>query len=365
MRRSFWLAGLGGLGLAVTSAAQPPVVPLPAAQPAAPAQPAKPAAEWANKFFLPDVAANRDQPAPPVVTHDFGEVPHGTLLSHTFTVTNIYDVPVQVTEVRKSCTCLNYTPLTKALQPNETADFVVTMDAGKFVGFNAQTFYVTFGPKYVSTATLRVQATSRTEVSVTPGAVAFGTVPQGSKAAQSVTVKYGGRARDWKLTEVMPVKGPFEVKVTEVGRGGPLRGGAEYQVDVALKPTAAPGPLSEQVAIRTTDPAHPVVHVSVTGAVAAPVELNPGRVRFDGAAVGKPLTQRVLVRAAKPFRVLAVDGAGDGITVEVANGGAATPVHFLTVTFSPKAAGAVSRTLQVRTDLDGGTVALPVDAEAK
>ncbi|MBA4064434.1 MAG: hypothetical protein C0501_12120 [Isosphaera sp.] len=362
MRRSFWLAGLGGVVLAVGSGAQSPVVPLPPAQPA---QPAPPAAEWANKFFLPDIAANREQPAPPVVTHNFGEVPHGTLCAHTFTITNVYDVPMQVTEVRKSCTCLGYVPVTKTLQPNDTAEFTVTMDTGKFVGFNAQTFYVTFGPKYVSTATLRVQATSRTEVSVNPGAVAFGTVPQGSKASQSVTVKYSGRSRDWKLTEVVPVKGPFEVKVSEASRGGPLRGGAEYQVDVTLKPGAGPGPISEQVAVKTTDPAHPVVHIAVTGAVAAPVELNPSRVRFDGAAVGRPATQRVLVRAAKPFRVLGVDGAGDGISAEVANAAAPLQVHFLTVTFDPKAAGAVSRTLQVRTDLDGGTVALPVDAEAR
>ena len=98
------------------------------------------------------------------------------------------------------------------------------MNAGKFVGHNAQTFYVTFGPKFVSTAVIRVQATSRTDVTLTPGAVAFGTVPLGSKTSQAVSVKYSGRTRDWKLTEVVPPQGPFEVKFAEVSRGGPLRG---------------------------------------------------------------------------------------------------------------------------------------------
>ena len=83
--------------------------------------------------------------------------------------------------------------MTKALQPNETAEFTVTMNAGKFVGFNAQTFYVTFGPKYVSTAVIRVQATSRTDVSINPGGVAFGTVPLGTRPSQSVSIKYSGR----------------------------------------------------------------------------------------------------------------------------------------------------------------------------
>src|SRR5262245_57626083 len=211
MRRSFWLAVAAGLSLTVGVIAQPanPTPPVPAAQPAPAAAP------WANKFFLADIATNREQPAPKTITHNFGEVPHGTLCVHKFTVTNIYDVPMQVTDVRKSCTCLDYVPMTKTLQPNETAEFTVTMNTGKFVGFNAQTFYVTFGPKFVSTAEIRVQATSRTEVSLTPGAVAFGTVPLGTQARQSVTVKYTGRGRDWRLTELSAVQGPFDVSVSE------------------------------------------------------------------------------------------------------------------------------------------------------
>jgi hypothetical protein len=357
MRRSFWLAAACGVGIAVSAAAQDPT---PAHPPAQPAQ----APPWANKFFLPDIATNREQTPPAVITHNFGEVPHGTLCVQKFTVTNIYDVPMQVTDVRKSCTCLDYVPLTKILQPNETAEFTVTMNTGKFVGLNAQTFYVTFGPKYVSTAVIRVQATSRTDVSLNPGGVAFGTVPQGSRASQSVSVKYSGRSRDWKLTEVSPVQGPFEVKFTEVSRGGPLRGGAEYQVEVTLKPNAPPGPISEQVGIKTTDPTHPVVQIAVTGTIAAPIELAPNRIRFDAVAVGDSASQRVLVRAAKPFRILAVEGAGDGLTAEHATGEAPLQVHFLTVKFNPKAAGAVNRPLLIKTDLDGGTATLPVEAEA-
>lgn len=360
MRNPFVLTAGLGLSLAIVSAARPP-------EPAQPAPPAAPptaaAAPWANKFFLPDIATNREQAPPPVITHNFGEVPHGTLCAHTFTITNIYDVPMQVTEVRKSCTCLDFVEMKKVLQPNETAEFTVTMNSGKFVGHNAQTFYVTFGPKYVSTAVIRVSATSRTDVSVNPGGVNFGAVPQGTRTTQSVTIKYSGRSRDWKLTDVSPVQGPFEVKVTEVGRGGPLRGGAEYQVDVTLKPTAAPGPLSEQISIKTTDPNNPVVVVTVSGAVAAPLEVAPAKVRFDAVPVGQPATQRVLVRAAKPFKVLGVDGAGDGITADLPAAAAALPVQFLTIKFDPKQSGAVQKVLRIRTDLDGGIATLPVEAE--
>ena len=353
--RSHWIAFTLGIGIAAGGLAQQPVPPSPAPAPT----------PWANKFFLPDIASNRDQPAPPMITHNFGDVPHGTLCAHTFVVTNIYDVPMQITKVRKSCSCLDFVPVTRVLQANETAEFTVTMNAGKFVGTNAQKFYVTFGPKFISTAVIELRANSRTDVSINPGAVVFGTIAVGTKApAQSVAVKYSGKNRDWKLTEVVPPQGPIEVQLTETSRGGPLRGGAEYQVTVALKPNAPAGPLAEQITLKTNDPTNPLIQITVTATIVAPLEFAPNTVRIDDIPVGKTGTQRVLIRAAKPFTVLGVEGAGDGITVELPPAGAALPVQVITITFEPAKPGAVARQLRIKTDLDGGSVALlPVEAE--
>jgi hypothetical protein len=357
VQRAFAIAA-AGLALTVVSgdgAAQP----VPAAT-----APAATAAPWANKFFLPDISANREQTAPAVITHNFGEVPHGTLCVHKFAVTNIYDVPMQIVEVKKSCSCLDYVPMTKVLQPNETAEFTVTMNAGKFVGQNAQTFYVTFGPKFVSTAAIRVSATSRTDVSLTPGAVTFGTVPQGTRINQTVQIKYSGRTRDWKVTEAVQGAYPFDVKLSEVSRGGPLRGGADFQVDVTLHADAAPGPISEQIALKTNDPTNPLIQIGVTGTIVAPLELAPNKVRLEAKVGGDPATQRVLVRAAKPFKVLGVDGAEGPVAVELPATNAALPLQVIVVRFDPKKAGVANYHLRIRTDLVGDASAvLPVDVE--
>ncbi len=320
-------------------------------------------APWANKLFLPDIALHREQAPPPVIVHDFGEVPHGTVCLHRFTITNIYDVPLQITEVRKSCHCLDYVPMTKVLQPNESAEFVVTMNTGKFVGFNAQTLYVTFGPKYVSTAILRLQATSRTDVSLQPGAIQFGVVPPGTRMVHRVQVKYSGRNRDWKLTEAVAPSPALKVSLTEVSRGGLLRGGVEYQVDVALHAGTEPGPLNETVYIKTNDPAQPVLRIAVSAVIAAVVECSPAQVQFDPVPLGQTATQRVLVRAARPFRILSVEGEGQGISVELPPGNNPLPVQFVTVKFTPSQAGTVQRTLRLLTDLDGTAVALPLSAK--
>src|SRR5262249_10590786 len=148
-----------------------------------------------------------------------------------------------------------------------------------------------------------------------------------------------------------PPQGPFEVQLSELSRGGPLRGGAEYQIAVTLKQTAPPGAISEQVTLKTNDPNNPLVQVTVTGTVVAPLDVTPSKVRIDNIALGQAATQRVLIRAAKPFKVLAVDGAGDGIGAALPPGGAALPVQVLTVTFPPTGVGEVARQLRIRTDL--------------
>lgn len=348
------------LGLVSSGSGQPPAP----AQPANAAQPAQPA-PWANKFFVPGIEKNRDQAAPALIQHNFGDVPHGTLCTHTFTITNIYDAPMQITDVRKSCTCLDYTPMARVLQPNETAEFTITMNSGKFVGTNSQTFYVTFGPKFTSTAIIRVSANSKTDVTVNPGAVVFGTVAQNAKASQSVKLEYKGRSRDWKITEVASAPASLDVQVSETSRGGPLRGGVEYLVTVNLKPGAAPGPISEQISLKTSDPANPLIQIAVSGTIAAPLEAAPARVKLEGVAIGGTGTQRVLIRAAKPFKVLGVDGAGEGVTVELpTTANTSLPVQVLTVKFDRKKPGALDRDLRIKTDLDGGaTLSLPVSAD--
>jgi hypothetical protein len=306
---------------------------------------------WANKFFQKDNT-------PAVLVHDFGTIPGGTVAAHKFTITNIYDVPMQVLNVEKSCGCLEAYPPKQVLQPNETAEFGVTMDAGKFKGSNAQTFRITFGPHYTSTAILRVQAFSRTDVVLAPGQVNFGVVAQGTTPVQAVTLKYQGRQKDWKVTGVADGTGPFDVKVDEPGR---FSFGSEFKVSVSLKGDTPAGSLAEQVFLKTNDPTTPLIPVPVSGLVQAPLDVNPKKAAFAGVKVGETATQRIMVRAAKPFKITP-PAEEDGIVVEVFP--AATPVQVVTVKFTPTKAGTVHKTISLKTDLNGGaTATIPVEAE--
>ena len=113
------------------------------------------------------------------------------------------------------------------------------------------------------------------------------------------------------------MQGPFDVKVSEVSRGGPFRGGAEYQVEVTLEVhrenRPAFGDASHQDdrlrAPRRAGDGH------CQRGLAAGDRARKSPVRHNRRwPVG---LARVIVRAARPFRVLGVDGTSAGVSVEL------------------------------------------------
>ncbi len=301
---------------------------------------------WANKLF------KKENP-PSVIIHDFGTVPHGTMLTHKFTFTNIYDVPLQIIDVRKSCTCLDADPPQKVLQPHESADIVLTMNAAKFNGPNAQTFYITFGPQYVSTAVIRVQAVSRGDVQLSPGYVNFGVVQQGTKATQTVSIRYVGNRRNWKITDFVKPEGPLDVSITDPN-------GPEFKITVALKDDAPAGTILEPITLKTNDPTASLLQFNVAAVIQAPITVAPEKIKFEGVKIGQEVTKKVILRSTKAFKVEAISDAGDGVTVEPF--AVSAPVQIVTVKFKPVGSGTWTRELKLKTDI--GEAPLTVELEA-
>jgi hypothetical protein len=111
----------------------------------------KPPEPWANKLFG----------APSKRVHDFGTVEHGKQVRHEFEMTNIYMVPLEITEVRQAMGAEKVTMDKKVLQPNEKAKIIVTVNTGLFNGARTASIFVTVGPKWISTARLTWNVVSK------------------------------------------------------------------------------------------------------------------------------------------------------------------------------------------------------------
>lgn len=303
---------------------------------------------WAEKLF------------PDGITHDFGNVPRGTVLTHPFKVKNIYAVPLEVS-TRVGCNCVTVSPQSFTVQPRQETTLDITMDARRFTGDKRVNIYVTVGPEYVSSTTLQVSAHSRVDVVLNPGQVNFGVVASGTTPpAQTVDVEYAG-GLDWKITEVAGNNSPFDVSAKELYR---RPGQVGYRVTVALKPNAAAGPAKQEISLKTNDPSSPIVPLLVEANVQASLSVVPGNVNFGTLRVGESVSKRVIVRGSRPFHVVSVDGATDGVSADLPT--AAASVQVVLLKFQPTRAGALKKQLQIKTDLDkesAGSVTVEGTAE--
>lgn len=312
--------------------------------------------QWANKLFQSDILKEPGREAPAHISHDFGTVPAGSLCSHTFTFTNIYDVPLQVVDVRLECGCLKAYPPNKVLQPNESTEFTVTMNASQFKGAATKKMLVTVGPSYVSTAELRFSAVSREDVSLTaPGMIDFGIVPQGEKAEKSITLKYTGAMKDWKAEPANAPGSAYTVDVKESARGFL---GTEYRITVGLKDTTPAGSLADTFTLKTNDPNTPTVTIAIGGRVQPPVRVaGEGVVVFDAALTGQVQKVKVWVVADAKCKLIAAADQGDGISLDVFP--VSSEGHFVTVQYeAKKGAGPLTKEVRVKTDLPGNPEAV-------
>lgn len=303
---------------------------------------------WADKLFGNDTS------------HDFGNVARGAQLKYAFKMTNIYKVPLEVTEVKVQCNCVKAEPSVKVLQPNESTTLNISMDGRQFSGPKTVRIYVTVGPKYISTATLIVTANARGDVVFAPSEIDFGNVQRGQTPTKTIDVEYVGTMADWRVTEIVKNgTAPFELKVEELPRlvgAAPKKG---YRISATLKADAAAGGFKQEVVLKTNDLSGSQVTFPIVGNVQASLSVSPSPIVVKDMKVGETQTKKVFVRASRPFKILAIDGQGDGVTVEIPNRQDATQI--LTVSIAPTKAGAIRRQLMIRTDLDGAVTPLLID----
>lgn len=314
---------------------------------------------WAEKMFKDKDA--KDNP----LVHDFGSVPRGAQLFHRFKITNIYAVPMEITNLHPSCGCGSAKATKTTLQPRESGFIEVTLDTKRFTGLKNVTISVTVGPEFTSTADLRLSFNSRADVVFNPGQVSFGVVARGKATdKQEIDVEYAG-ALDWKVTEVVTNNAPVEVTFKEWYRRAGKTSANEvgYKISVALKADAPAGPLKQDFFLKSNDPGTPLLPVLVEAMVQAPLSASPEKAEMGAVPVGQAATKKIIVKGNKAFRIVGFEGQDGVVTAESPEGAGET--HIVTIKWQPAKAGEIKQQLTIKTDLDkDATITVPVEGNA-
>jgi hypothetical protein len=284
--------------------------------------------------------------------HDFGPVPRGAKVRHPFVLTNNTQTPIQILNLRVSCGCTSGKASAGVVPPGKTGVIDAEMDTRNFVGRKTTTLYVSvFNGTEESEVALNVASTILSDIVLNPGGIDFGSISHGQTPTSSLTIDRVGQP-DWRIVKMVSASKVLNATLAETQRAN---GTVSYRLDVSIKPNAPSGLVRDEIELLTNDPESRGFPVTVTAEIRGDLAATPAMLSLAAPTSADPVQGRYIVRASKPFRVVAVEGIGDGYTATI-DANVAKSLHVVTVSYhqdDQKPLASPTRTFKIVTDLPG------------
>jgi hypothetical protein len=264
---------------------------------------------------------------------------------YRFKIKNLYEETVHITGVRTSCGCTSASIERPTLKTFETGEIVAEFDTRKFNGQHSATLTVSIDQPFPAEVQLQVYGNIRTDVVFHPGEAQFGSVDQGQPAEQRIALNYAGRD-DWAIEDIRSANKHLEVELNENARGG---GRVSYDLLVRLADDAPPGYFNNQLIVVTNDSKSRLIPLDVSGRVVPEITVTPTTLVLGEVESGKDVSEKLVVRGKRPFKITEVECENENFSFEVAD--ESKSLHLVTLNFqAPAEPGRVRETIRIHTD---------------
>lgn len=262
---------------AQTPASTTPPANAPAITPAPPAvTPAKPpavdtpVAEPAAKAATPAPGGPAPKITSPEPLFNFGEVDSEQPVVHDFVVRNEGAATLEIGKVKTSCGCTVAQPSKKTLAPGEETTIATTLTLKGRQGKQAKTITVESNDPETPAYQLKLEGIAVAAINIDPQTVNFGRIADNETHTRSVSIRATKPDLSFKIIEVNSSSMP-QLKV-DVNEEEP---GKSYQLALSLGGDIKEGSVSGRITVRTDDPKHPALNISVYAQVIGDLDVAP------------------------------------------------------------------------------------------
>ena len=235
-------------------AGQPPAVP-PSKDDESTKQPEK----EDEKKFVELSAEETARIFPDGLSHDFGIIPSGSLLVHSFRIVNNTAKTMHIASVRGSCPAPRGRALEYTLKPGQETAVVIQWESLHFNGPRTGTLFVLLDAPVLSEVRLTAQANSRRDISFTPQILDFAKIKRGATPTKQMTVTFPSHPK-MEVTDVKCESNYIRVKLQELVRGSEA---TFCQISATVRADIPEGRWQSDVKVFTTNPEMPCVQVPV------------------------------------------------------------------------------------------------------
>ncbi len=294
------------------------------------------AADWTDAVF-PDRA------------HDFGTVARGSKVRHSFRLVNSTSQEIHIASWTTKCGCTDVRLGARDIPPGAQTVVEASIDTTRFTGYKASGLTLVLDRPSPVNVDLNLTCFIRTDVTLTPGQVDFGTVNRTTNPKLNLTLTYSGTQPDWAVKKSNTISDHIEAVLREQGRSP--GGQVTYSMVVTLKPSAPIGYFKDQITIETNDPNARYIPVSVSAVVQTNVSISPSVLNLGTLKAGQTVQKTVLIRSAQPFKVTGIVPGSPDLSAP-ATGDQARALHTVALTFkAPAKIGPYNSTVEFELDL--------------
>lgn len=250
--------------------------------------------------------------------HDFGVVPRGSKTAFEFKLKNTFKEPIHIASARSSCACTAPKILKSDLKTYEEGAIIAELNTSAFVGQRSAVVTVVFDRPYYAEVQLLVKGNIRSDIVMEPGEVQFGNVDLAATKSADIKVSYQGSTnRDWQITDVRSTNQHLSVRLNPMKDKA---GRTIYTMTVNLKDTAPSGELHDEIQIVTNEKQYNTVTLPIRAAVIPPLSVAPTSIELGTLKVGESATDRLVLKAKKPFAIKKIDCEDDRFSFEIPDG---------------------------------------------
>jgi hypothetical protein len=298
------------------------------------------AADWTDAVF-------------PERSHDFGTVAKGSKVRYSFKLVNSTSQEIHIANWQTKCGCTDVRVGSRDVPPGTQTIIEASIDTTRFAGYKASGLTLVLDRPTPVSVDLNLTCFIRTDVTLNPGQVDFGTVNRSTAPRVELALAYSGGVADWRILHVWTVSDHIKAEVLEQSRSP--GGQVNYSVAVFLKPSAPVGFFKDEITLETNDPNSKKIPISVSAMVQSNVVVSPSVIYFGTVKAGQTVQKTVMVRSAKPFKL-------SEIKPSLADLNATTPpagdppkaLHAVTLTFkAPSQPGPYNASVEFQAEIEG------------
>lgn len=193
---------------------------------------------------------------------DFGSIPQGKKLTHTFTIKNTGDAPLTIERVSTSCGCTAAASSLRTLPPGATSEIRATFDSTNFGGPVHKTVQVHSNDPKTPVYVMSLKGTVVEQIAVAPRQLNAGTVKAGGKQEMKLNLENRGNTP----LAINAVKSPSPQIRATIGKNR-LKPGESTTIHVTISPRSEDRLVSGYISISTDNPAKPEITVPVFASV--------------------------------------------------------------------------------------------------